>query len=132
MKRSLRLQPLSREHHTALSLARRAEKAAAAARVEEIRDMAARAVAGFDGHLKRHFEEEERWLLPALGAAGEQALVERTLADHAALRALLARLGAAPDADALGDFARLLQDHVRFEERELFPAFERLGAVAGP
>lgn len=30
---------------------------------------------------------------------------------------------------ALQDFAELLVSHVRFEEREVFPAVERLGAV---
>ena len=46
------------------------------------------------------------------------------MADHAALRALVERHCA--DAQDLPTFADLLRNHVRWEERELFPAIERL------
>ncbi|EXI84561.1 MAG: hypothetical protein AW11_03799 [Candidatus Accumulibacter regalis] len=70
--------------------------------------------------LEPHFRSEESGLLPAM-LAGEEALVARTLREHAELRALVGRL---PDADAttLLSFADLLSAHVRFEERELFAA----------
>lgn len=121
MKRSPALQQLSREHHTALSLALRIAKAA---------DDAARAalmgrVPGlFAAELEPHFLEEEARLLPQLAAAGETDLVQRTLAEHADMRALVARI-AAGETEALADFGRLLQAHVRFEERELFAVAEQ-------
>lgn len=125
MKRSAALRQLSREHHTALSLALRIAKAAdAAARAT----LLATVPTLFRGELEPHFQEEERDLLPRLADAGEAALVERTLAEHAQLRALAAAIAAGEEA-ALAPFGRLLQAHVRFEERELFAvAEERLFA----
>lgn len=121
MKRSPALQQLSREHHTALSLALRIAKAADdAARAA----LMARVPGLFAAELEPHFLEEETRLLPQLAAAGETDLVERTLAEHADMRALVARI-AAGETEALADFGRLLQAHVRFEERELFAVAEQ-------
>lgn len=126
MKRSPQLVPLSREHHTALSLARRVEKAMGGGTAQELQEAAARVAAGFVTELAPHFAEEERWLLPTLSAAGEQLLVDRTLADHRRLGALAQEIEKAPDGVRLQEFAQLLRDHVRFEERELFVTFEDL------
>lgn len=126
MKRSPQLVPLSREHHTALSLVRRVEKALEGEAAADLREISARVVAGFAADLAPHFAEEERWLLPTLSAAGEQLLVDRTLAEHARLRTLADGIGQGADDRLLQEFARLLRDHVRFEERELFAAFEDL------
>lgn len=121
MKRAPALQQLSREHHTALSLALRIAKAGD----DGVRADLMRRVPGlFAAELEPHFQEEEGRLLPQLAAAGEAALVERTLAEHAEMRAQVARL-AAGEADALAPFGRLLQAHVRFEERELFVVAEQ-------
>lgn len=124
MKRSPALIELSREHHTALSLAQRARRAAASGDREAIAAMAATLRERFDAELKPHFEEEEVRLLPVLAAAGESELVSRTLADHVELARFVAQL-ASPDAATLLAFADCLTAHVRFEERELFLAAER-------
>ncbi len=108
VKRDPRLQGLSSEHHQALVLARTLETGRA------VPDLAAR----FAAELEPHFRIEEEMLLPALAAAGEETLVRRTLDDHAALRALVA------DPASGVAFGRRLREHVRFEERELFPACE--------
>lgn len=122
MKRLDCLGDLSREHHTALSLALRARRAAAGGD-NEVAAMAAKVRERFAAELEPHFREEERWLLPALAEMGQQALVERTLADHAELARLVEEL-AVPSAETLQAFADGLTAHVRFEERELFPAAE--------
>jgi hemerythrin-like domain-containing protein len=86
----------------------------------------------FAAELEPHFMIEESSLLPAMAQAGEEALVARTLREHAELRALLGRV-LDPDADAttLLSFADLLSAHVRFEERELFEvAQQRLAPQA--
>lgn len=83
--------------------------------------------AAYDRSLAPHFALEEEVMLPALCHAGETALARRTSEEHALLRAYLAR--SVEDGRALQDFAALLVSHVRFEEREVFPAVERLGAV---
>jgi hemerythrin-like domain-containing protein len=116
VRRDARLQGLSSDHHRALVLARRSARAAghgnAAASVwREIQT-------ALKGDLGRHFEIEERVLLPALRALGEVDLVEKTLADHIAIRA---SVGEERDVrGSLARFAALLTEHVRFEERVVF------------
>ena len=73
----------------------------------------------FDGVIGAHFEIEERLLVPALEAAGEHALVARVLEDHAALRrCVTGSIGTVES--RLAELGRMLEAHVRFEERELF------------
>lgn len=119
MKRHPALQQLSREHHTALKLARLAQFAADSGSPPAIAEAAASLRAQFPGALEAHFRDEEQDILPALAAIGETALVERTLAEHRRLRDLGAAL-ANPSVALLAEFAELLRAHVRFEERELF------------
>lgn len=123
MKRDRRLQGLSSEHHQALVLARSLEGLVSSGDpdAEAARALAAR----FDAELAPHFQIEETLLLPALRAAGETALVARTEADHAFLRAQAAA-AALGHGEGLGAFAERLREHVRFEERELFPRCEEL------
>ena len=120
MKRDPRLRGLSSEHHHALVLARSLTTLVAAGRANEAAHQLAER---FERELEPHFRVEEAVLLPALRQVGEVALVERTQADHASLRALAIEASAGRS-DVLVAFAELLTDHVRFEERELFPCCE--------
>nr|MBK7067148.1 NTP transferase domain-containing protein [Deltaproteobacteria bacterium] len=128
MKRDARLRRLSSEHHHALVLARELSRhvASHAADTPVVHDLRGR----FDRELEPHFRVEETILLPALRALGDHALAARIEADHSALRAHLAAAERG-DAGHLGLFAERLVEHVRFEERELFPRCEALlpGAV---
>jgi hemerythrin-like domain-containing protein len=121
MRRDPRLHGLSSDHHHALALAREVRLALASGAADDrlAREVAAR----FDAELEPHFRVEEQVLLPALRAAGEAALVERTLEDHAFLRERAA-YAAEGWADRLGSLADRLVRHVRFEEGELFPRCE--------
>lgn len=125
MKRHAALQNLSREHHQALKLARLAQFAADSGSPLAIAQAAATITERFPEELESHFLSEEADLLPALAARGEQALVERTLAEHEALRQFNRQL-ARPDAATLARFGTMLREHVRFEERELFETLQRL------
>ena len=116
MKRSPALLALSREHHTALSLSVRIARMADA---EAEAALLIRVPAVFDAELEPHFQEEEQGLLPALVAAGELALVTRTLAEHGAMRNLMTHIRSG-DVVSLKLFGQQLAAHVRFEERELF------------
>lgn len=126
MKRSAALTQLSREHHLALVLAKRAQgmsmenKEAASRFMTQVFETFAR-------ELEPHFQTEETALLPALlkagGSAGEIELVRRTLTEHDALRRLARRLKA-KDATSVRRFGQMLEAHVRFEERELFALAE--------
>lgn len=121
MKRHSRLLELSREHHGALKLARDAQRAAQSGEPARVATLARRVVDLFGTELDPHFKVEEQGILVLLAQAGEPALVQRTLQDHAELRRLAAAL-TQPAADTLLRFADLLAAHVRFEERELFEA----------
>ncbi|MDT3705489.1 MAG: hemerythrin domain-containing protein [Thiobacillus sp.] len=127
MKRSEFLQPLSREHHAALSLGKSCERAAQSGDADVVSQACQRAVQAFANELDRHFQVEERTLLPLLRGTETRtrSLVQRTLADHRQLHGLLDGLKL-NDAEALNTFGQCLLAHVRFEERELFPAIERL------
>lgn len=72
--------------------------------------------------LEPHFKIEEMDFLPRLANGVHDSLVNRTLKDHEQLRALAAQQG---DRQAMRTFGDLLAEHVRFEERELFPALEK-------
>jgi hypothetical protein len=106
-KRDARLRELSSEHHAALVWARRLRRGV------DRQPMAER----FARELEPHFAIEETILAPALRESGEHALVDRLLTEHATLRRLAA-------ADAHEAFGTALHEHVRFEERELFPRCE--------
>lgn len=123
MQRSPILQPLSREHHRALKLAKLCERAAAAGDSAQIDRACAETLQVFESELERHFQSEEYELLPKLPMGAGLVLAQRTLAEHEQLRSLRSGLKAR-DVNALAEFAHLLYAHVRFEERELFPFIE--------
>ena len=124
MKRSDALAPLSHDHHHGLAVAQQLRRAS--------EETAASARAGFlsfwqaEGH--HHFRVEEDVLLPAFaghGPADHEAVV-RVLVDHVELRRRAASLEAQPQ-PALEDLHELgerLQQHIRHEERVLFPLIE--------
>lgn len=121
MKRDERLRGLSSEHHHALRLARRV---ADACRGEGADDELVQEVdLAWQQTLGPHFTTEEELLLPGLDGAGEGDIADRTRDDHARLRDHL-RAAMAGELERLADFAELLHQHVRFEERVLFPACE--------
>lgn len=123
MKRDQRLRRLSDDHHQALVLARRATTAATSGQAEAITTAWNEVVRRFHDELLPHFLVEERYLLPAVERAGHGALARRTREDHAALRRLVSD-DRHDLATRLGRFGALLRDHVRFEERVLFPAIQ--------
>ncbi len=123
IRRDPRLAGLSSDHHHALVLVMRAQRAVAS------RDADAEAtwrdiVCAFPRELAPHFEIEERLLIPALRRAGEIDTADRTAREHEALRALLSD---GRDVRArLRAFGELLEAHVRFEEREVFETAQRV------
>ena len=82
----------------------------------------------FESDGSAHFRMEEEVLLPAWLAADPQAdrmLAERVAAEHLEIRIRAVRLrDAAATVDDLRALGDLLEAHVRFEERELFPLIE--------
>jgi len=81
-----------------------------------------------------HFREEEEVLLPAYARytrLDQDAGIMRLLAEHAEIRAAVEdferrRKKKLPiEAAAMAHLAKLLHDHVRFEENDVFPRIER-------
>lgn len=123
MKRHHRLIDLSREHYAALKLSKRLRAAPGAD--AGLADLAAE-VRALRGELERHFDEEEETLLPILRKC-DPDLAAQLMHEHGELRALLAR---PDDADALARLGTLLEAHVRFEERRMFPSIEAWWAAS--
>jgi len=125
MRRSEALAPLSRDHHHALVIATALERADP----DRAGEVAARFVEFLSHHELSHFALEESVLLPVVpGEDTGRALVERLLADHAYLRGAWQRLRDShdpPDLEFLRAVGARLRDHVRMEERELFPYLEQ-------
>ena len=125
MKRSAALAALSRDHHHALEAALRLRRAAAA----EL-DAAIAHLQGFwEARGRRHFEIEERLLLPALPETdpGWGAAAARVRDEHARIRTGVDALvvgGGEAALEAAHRLGQLLGDHVRFEERDLFGVLE--------
>jgi hemerythrin-like domain-containing protein len=95
-------------------------------------ESAAGAVEGFldfwEGHGQRHFEIEERVLLPRFALEGgdpRHRLVARVLTDHVEIRARARALVADSPLTDLHELSERLTAHVRLEEDELFPLIER-------
>jgi hemerythrin-like domain-containing protein len=123
MKRSSALAPLSRDHHHALVVAAQLRRVTPFT-AEQARD-AFLAYWREDGH--EHFREEEEVLLPAYGrhANPHHPLIARVLCEHVAIRALAAAINdPSPPIATLQELGVALSDHVRLEERSLFPLIE--------
>lgn len=121
MKRAEALRPLSREHLVALLAAKKLREA------DDLEEAARAFLEFWHVHGRRHFRVEEEVLLPvwALHAEVDRDGVRRMLDEHLAIRreALLLEAGETTLEQA-HELGRLLHDHVRFEERELFPRAE--------
>jgi hypothetical protein len=128
MKRSRELRPLSSEHHQALlvafqlkkGLAGHAETAGAPRDLPGLQGLARR----FDEQILRPHGRAEEELLGRFLVEGDMA---RLRAEHAELGRLIdaGRTARPPELRVqLAAFADLLERHVRWEERELFPYAE--------
>ncbi len=120
MKRVHALQDLSREHHEALVLARRACATAADPHGLDVQAQRAHLLERWAEQFAPHFQLEEQTLLPALERAGLHEPVATALAQHACLREMIERVRQG-DVLALAPWGDAMAIHVRFEERTLFP-----------
>jgi hemerythrin-like domain-containing protein len=138
VKRHPSLHPLSQHHHFALIQAlgmRRAAEAPAEKRNAAVQRQAEKFIKFWHKTGVVHFREEEEVLLPAYARhtrLDQDAEVIRLLADHAEIRAAVQdfeqrRAKKLPiPAEAMAHLAKLLHDHVRLEENEVFPRIERV------
>jgi iron-sulfur cluster repair protein YtfE (RIC family) len=123
MKRSSALAPLSRDHHHALVVAAQLRRVTPLT-AEPARDAF---LAYWRQEGREHFREEEEILLPAYGrhANPHHPLIARVLCEHVTIRAMAAVMSEpAPPIAMLQELGVALSDHVRLEERSLFPLIE--------
>ncbi len=118
IKRIEALKPLSRDHHHALLLCWKITtgfaKNVAAERIKKYCDWI------YSEEITPHFMEEELFIYPVLGNDNE--MIIRALEEHRELRNLFeSKVNLEINLKLL---ASKLQEHVRFEERELFNAVQ--------
>ncbi len=123
---------LSHDHHHGLALALRCRKQA----LGQLKPMGAEGLrlrAGefrdfFTSNLVNHFRAEEEALFPLLRAVAPdgEALVDQLVREHQEIRATIPNLETETGlGKIIFDLGDLLERHIRKEERELFPLFER-------
>jgi hypothetical protein len=125
MRRSNALAPLSRDHHHALVVAGQLRRVTALT-AELARDAF---FTYWEGEGREHLREEEDILLPVYGryASPHHPLVARVLCEHITIRGLAAGISdPSPPIAMLRELGLVLSDHVRLEERSLFPLIEQV------
>ena len=132
-KRHPSLVPLSREHHHGLLLAFRIKHGLPKTRRphDSPQEQAADTVHFFKSGLASHFAAETDILFPAIRAMQPQAsaLLDRLIQEHTAMQELVHHIAQqSPDGsqltELLASFGTLLEQHIRCEERDLFPVYE--------
>ncbi|TVQ62286.1 MAG: hemerythrin domain-containing protein [Phycisphaerales bacterium] len=126
IKRHEALQPFSREHLLGLSVARDLRQAPEAGR-EASHEAVDRLLRLWGDELQGHFHDEERLLTPIID---DPALLKRLTNEHTHIAALTTEAreararNTAPDDALIRALGDALHDHIRWEERVLFPAIE--------
>lgn len=121
IKRSDQLAPLSREHHDGLLFAWKIRQGL---KNETDIKIISRFVKWFwENELQEHFKKEEQILAKHLPA--DDALIHRMTDEHQNIEALVHINENIADGTLLVQIADAVNDHIRFEERELFPHAEK-------
>ena len=121
IKRSPHIASLSRDHHHTLLLGWKIRQGIKLNR--EASRITAYVVHFYEKHVELHFAEEETLLFQQLPDGDE--LKHRAFSEHRTLRELFKNLHDKPDYEKLNQLADLLDQHIRFEERVLFPHLEK-------
>ena len=121
IKRSKELAPLSREHHDGLLFVYKIRQGL---KLHISKDRIASFCAwNWNSRFDLHFKKEENSLVPVLGEA--HAMIKRMLEEHQTIRQLFAGINHDADVAAFENLAKNINDHIRFEERQLFPLIEQ-------
>lgn len=123
IKRTEQLQPLSRQHHNGLLFCLLLQKG--------IKKNADPQVMGeFVQHfwhkdLQHHFQLEEQYLILLKNGYHQlEEPLEQMVREHYELKALINEISLNPTHQSIDELRKRLDDHVRFEERKLFPLIE--------
>lgn len=126
VKRSKELVPLSREHHDGLLLCWKIRTGLKKqANPERIK---AYVQYFWNTDLKEHFSREEKYLFAEL--PDDDVMKIKAAAQHSSIRELLTLLNKSSESqveiNTLEKLANEIDDHIRFEERELFNHIEQI------
>ena len=122
IKRSKELAPLSREHHEGLLFAWKIRQGL---QNGTDRMVISRFIQWFwDNELEQHFRKEEEVLAAHL--PNDNELVQRMFREHEEIEALVNINAMIVDEDIIRQIADAVHDHIRFEEREMFPYAEQV------
>lgn len=132
MKRATELKKFSEDHHHGLVHARRLKMAATSAEASTAQDAARDFLAYWQVETSAHFRQEEEVLLPVLVRHGgdlHQDSIVQMLSEHAEIRALVMDLsdGVASEnirPETLQSIGDRLEEHIRLEERVIYPMIE--------
>jgi hemerythrin-like domain-containing protein len=117
---------LTREHHSALSLANKCVNAVKAKDEVEIQTLCEKISQNFKMDFSEHFETEESTIFAFLSekSADLARLCDDLTLEHQQLYKMAGELLDQPD--SLEKFGKLLKTHARLENRELFPNIDLL------
>lgn len=122
LKRHKALQPLSREHHHGLLLGWKIR--AGFNKNIDIERIKTYADWFFETHLIPHFEKEEQHIFTILG--NDNDLVKKALSEHKKLAMLFNQTE--DTRKNLSLIEEELEQHIRFEERVLFPEIQKVAS----
>ena len=121
IKRSEELKPLSRDHHLGLLLCWKIRKGIDL-KISPIR-IAAYISFFYYSYLESHFREEELYVFPLVKKGDNK--VKRALDEHREIEKFIKLIrNMLTDYKYLIRFEQMLDDHIRYEERVLFPYIE--------
>ncbi len=132
MKRAEQLQDLSREHHQSLVMAKRIAEVAESGDDAAISEAIETVKNYYESELEVHFQHEERTIFAPIFKQYREhiGIATQLLKEHGAIRMLMPKLHLASAREDLAEFATMLKNHTRMEERELFPLIESLFSEA--
>jgi iron-sulfur cluster repair protein YtfE (RIC family) len=130
IKRHKALQPLSRDHHQGLIIAQVLKKNAPAYRglPSTLEGKKEYSISFYNSELVKHFKMEEEILFPLVNGKNSEVdkLIEQIINEHRQLKRLIIEIQETAELEnKLDEFGRLLEKHIRIEERILFPKIEK-------
>ncbi len=126
MKRHPALVTLSSEHHQGLVWSRKLLDLDNESPDTEFQNVISQFLEVWQQEINPHFQKEEEILIPLFDRTGEgtSGPVMEMLQQHIHLRKMVFDLRDLGSADIASKIGGMLQNHIRFEERELFPFIE--------
>jgi hemerythrin-like domain-containing protein len=131
MKRHPSLYKLSQDHHQGLILAQQLKKGAPQYKgmPSTLEDKKEYTISFYKTELVKHFQDEEKILFPSVSKKNNliDKMISDVVSEHRKMEALVSDLGKTNRlADVLDELGKLLEKHIRKEERELFVEIEKV------